>query len=502
MILKLLHKSIIYNKKYKLKYNIYLYGSISIFIVSLITNFKAGMTYPAWEDEAVFSDFLFNYTYKDIWRQDIWWEKMDIWMYGPIYFYLQKPIIEAFGFYAHIVRIENAVVTYLLSFLVGFISWKFTKRPLLSLSIFILFLLDFSINRSVVLGRIDPLATFFSILAFYFACRYENFRLIDIFMAALFSSATFLSAFRSIFLLPGTFFMILIHLNSFYHNSGSKKRIYIHAFIFLLIFLFPIILWVNSLGGISNYVSTILNSDLGSRHKGFSLFRIPEDYIFLLLFFILVISVRKFVLRDPRIIAILITFSCFTIFVKELGPYRSMIIGYLYLAAGLMTEHFLQVNFHFRKVYILKLSYIIIFLISFFSFSIRAFDIHVVNANCRLSKDINEFLLDRVKKNSVIAAGYEYYYLLKPKARIFYPLTSIINDKVKIDAYPDYVVLNNMDFNDPKFQRRAWSKILTEKYTQIGFYDCSVNNFGLYNLFQSRRNYYGTRVYILKNLIN
>jgi hypothetical protein len=499
---KLFNKLIINNIKYNAKYGIYLYGSALILIISLITNFKAGRTYPAWEDEAVISDFLFNYVYHGIWRQDIWWEKMDIWMYGPIYFYLQKPIIDAFGFYAHIVRIENSIVTYLLTFLVGFISWKFTKRPLLSLSIFILFLLDFSINRSIVLGRIDTLATFFSILGFYFSCRYKNFRLMNICMAALFSSCAFLSAFRSIFLLPGIFFMILYHLNSFYHNSGLNKRIYVHSFLFLLIFLFPIILWVNSLGGFFNYVSAILNSDLGSRHKGFSLFRIPEDYIFLPILFMLFFSVRKIVLRDPRIIAILITFSCFSIFVKELGPYRSMIIGYLYIAAGLMSGYFLQSCFISEKIHILKTSYILVFLISLLSFSIRAFDIFVVNENCRSTKEIDEFLLDRVKKNSIVAAGYEYYYLLKPKTRKFYPLYNLINDKIKIDTYPDYIVVNNIEFNNPKFQRRTWIKILSENYTQIGFYDCTLNDFGLDKYFQSRRNYHGTRVYVLKTLMD
>jgi hypothetical protein len=463
--------------------------------ISVITNYIAALTYPAWFDETVISDIAFHYTYEGIWQQDIYWEKMEAWLYGPIYFMLQKPIIEIFGFSPICLRAQNAVCAYLVGGLITLLLWKYTRRSFITLLIFLLFIIDNSINRSIVLGRFDMVVSLFSILGFYFACRYEKLHFIDLILAALFSSLAFLTSIRSLFLLPGTAFLI-----SFYSfkNYFNKRQILINISLFMLIFLIPIFIWINSVGGLFHYINTILNSNVVSEHWGFSIIRDTEDYIFIPIYFLIIIRSYKHLIHEPRIIAILLTFITFTLFVKEVGSYRPLIIPYLYLSIGLISN-ILIINSHDILNYtLLKFAFILIFLMSSFSFSVRSIDILYVNNKCRDSKDLQNKLLNQVDSNSIVAADYEYFYLLKNKSKFFFPARNILENRIKLSTLPQYFILTGEKFDQIRYNNKKWFDVISNKYNLIGVYNCKVNNFSFEKYFVSRRNFAGTHVFKLR----
>ena len=468
-----------------------------LLLISIYTNFIASVSYPAWSDEAIFGDLIYNYTYNNIWAQDVWWEIINIWMYGPIYFKIQKLLVNLFGFHAHVIRSVDAFATYLLSFLIFKICFIYTKNQVISIYFFILFILDYSVNRAVALGRFDMLSTLFSMLGFLYACRVKNMKLIDIILSGFFLSCSFLTTFRSIFLLPGPILIILYYFYNNLINYKSPHKILLSLLIFLIIIFIPIYLWVNSLGGWSIYLQNIFTSNIASRHKGISFFRIKLDFLLYPLFFLFLYNNSFKIFRDIRFLGIILNILLFTFFVKEVGPYRSMIIGYIYIAFALMLQNLIL---DFDKIHLIKFSKYysaLIFFISLITFSFRSLDILLINKKCRSTPKIEKFLWNNIRPNSVIASGYEYFYLLRPHVKKYISLNNLTNNLIKINTYPDYIILNEIDYNETKFQKSYFFSIIKQKYNQIAYYNCKTYDFGYLTSYLSRRSYEGTRIYSL-----
>ncbi|MSP53878.1 MAG: phospholipid carrier-dependent glycosyltransferase [Gammaproteobacteria bacterium] len=464
-------------------------------ILSVLTNIHAGLSYPAWFDEAIISDIAYNFQHSGVWLTDSYSSDIGAWIYGPTYFYLQKSLIEIFGFSAMTMRSGNAAATYLIAVLVLVMVLQFTKSSNVALTIFVLFILDSSINRAAVVGRMDMVATLLSLLCFYLIYNCERISLWRIGLAGIFASLAFLTTPRSVFLLLGAVVLLLIYTVKHLIIWKSAKIILLQYALILILFFLPILMWIHSLGGLEHYVSAVQNSSYISQHEGFSLFRAEEDYVLLPLLFGLFLFSYKSAIREPLLIGIFTTFVCFTLFVKEVGPYRSMILPYLYIAGAIMAVMIIE-NWQLRyRHWLVYGAVAVTFLVSAPVFLMRSIDIWLVNSAARDAGPLRSTLLNKIPAGKFIAADYDYYYLLKPQAKRFMAFAPLLKSPSSQSQLPDYIVLTGESNAAVLKTSGKWAELLKTDYKLIGSYVCKVNTLGLGGIFYSRRNYDGTTVY-------
>lgn len=463
--------------------------------ISILTNIHAALTYPCWFDEAVLSDIAYNFQREGVWRADIYPVDIGAWIYGPIYFYLQKPLIELFGFCAATMRLGNAVATYLVAILVALMVLQFTKRKTVTLLVFILFILDSSINRAAVVGRMDMVATLFALSSYYFAYRYSRSSFREIGLASGFAALGFLTTPRVGFLLPGAVVLLLIYMASHLKYQDNQKILFLHYGLAIVIFVVPIFLWIHSIGGIEQYISAFRNSSQVGRHQGSTLFRKPEDYIFLPLLLGLFLFCCKRAIREPLLIGIFATFVSFTLFVKEVGPYRPMILPYLYIAGAVMAVMIFDSGQLRYRRWLVYGAIAVVFLVSAPFFLYRTIDVWLINSASRNARPLQVSLLNKIPADKFVAAGYEYYYLLKPQAKRFIEFESLPKLPSSRSELPDYIVLTGESNIAVLKTAGKWADLLKTDYKVIGTYIFKVNDLGLHKIFFSRRNYDGTTVY-------
>lgn len=468
---------------------------IIIALISILTNYYGALTYPCWFDEAVMSDIAYNFQREGVWRLNVYSTDGFAWAYGPIYFYLQKPLIELFGFSAAVMRSGNAVATYLVVALVALMVLQSTKRKTVALVVFILFIIDSSINRAVVVGRMDMVATLLALLSFYFAYHYTRFSFRAIGFAGVFAGLAFLTTPRAGFLLPGAAVLLLIHTINRQKIAKGTNKVLLHYFFSLILFAVPILLWIYSVGGLEHYISSYRNSSTIAQHQGITLFRMLEDYLLLPLLLGLFMFSYKQAIKEPLLIGIFTTFVCFTLFVKEVGPYRPMILPYLYIAGAVMAVMiFDNEQLRYRR-WLVYGTIAVVFLISAPVFLLRSLDIWLVNSAARDASSLQSSLLYQIPVNKFVAADYEYYYLLKPQAKSFIAFESLPKLPTSRNQLPDYIVLTG-DSNAALVNNTGiWGELLKNDYKVMGTYTCKVNTMGLSRVFSSRRNYDGTTVY-------
>jgi hypothetical protein len=469
-------------------------------IIGLVTNLVAGFTYPAWEDEAVLSDIAYNYYNFSTWKLDIIPNEGNAWIYGPIYFNIQNVFIKLFGFTPFSLRLTNGIATYLVLISTIYIISKEVKNNIVIIIVAILLVVDSSFNRAITVGRMDMLATLFSLLGLVFALKYNDNRLKNLILAALFSCFAYLTTPRALFLLPSNFVIILFYLIKELKISSTFKYQFLNILIATCFFIIPILFWIQSVGGVSHYIEYLNSSNHISKHKGITLFRDKEDYIFIPLFFITTYFYIRNTSPSKLFISLFISLIFFTLFVKEVGPYRPMIMPYFYILLTIGCSSLLNLK-KISKSYsfLLKVVFFIFFSISFSFFSYRTIDVLLVNRNCRNADYLKKTLFRNIPNNKSIAIDYDYYFLFKKKYKSIQEFSYLKEVYYETKILPDYLVLNQNSNEFLKNSNEEWYIWLKENYNIVGQYNCEANEF---SAFKSRRNYNGTIVYVKKNLNN
>ena len=186
---------------------------------------------------------------------------------------------------------------------------------------------------------------------------------------------------------------------------------------------------------------------------------------------------------------------CFTLFVKEVGPYRPMILPYLYISGAVMAVMiFENEQLRYRRWLVYGIM-AVVFFVSAPVFLVRSIDIWLINSACRDASPLQDTLLNKIPADKFVAADYDYYYLLKSQAKSFVEFGSLPKLPSSRSELPDYIVLTGESNAAVVKNSGRWAELLKTDYKVIGNYSCKVNTLGLGSIFSSRRNYDGTIVY-------
>ena len=468
--------------------------AISIFIFSLSTNLFAALTYPSWFDEAYMADIAYNLFHHNEMRLDIVSPYVSVKgdIYGPVFFYLQMAFIKLLGFQPITFRVLNLLAAYVVNAMVPLLLLWHTKNRKVALWVFILLLVDSAINRSTVTGRMDMVATLFALTSLICAYRY-NASLLILCATAFCAAITYLTTPRALFLLPGTFIMLLFKIYRIYRISGISHKIILNYLLALLVFTVPIALWVWSVGGISYYIQLFVGNKVSLQHFGGSVFRDWDDYILLPLLLSLLVWSIKIAWNDRLIISVLFTFLFFSFCVREVGPYRAMIMPYLYLAGSIMLIYIFEKQ-HLQSWVVISCTALVLF-VSLPRYCYRAADILYINADSRNIESFQSSMLSKIPDGHSFMANYDYYFLIKPRASSLLAAENLNKSYVDRGFAPDYILLNASTVDDAKRSNSFLNRLLIDKYQLVSQYNFPIHSLSFSKDLLNRRNYNGTKLY-------
>lgn len=411
-----------------------------IIILGLIVNLFTIYTFPSWFDEAYFANISFNLANGKGFLQDLipGYNNGQVLIYGPVYFFLQSQLIHLFGLDQFVFRLPNLVAGYLSVFLLYKILRDRGCNQTFSLLFLAAAIVDISLNRNLVYGRMDLVALLFVILALFVANRIgfqknKSGYLIQWLLVGLLSTAAYLTTPRALFLLPIVFVMAFYKL---FVEPKSKISAYqwIAAIGASLVFIVPIILWIQYAGGFEEYASFFRARENVSSHIGVSFFRSFYDNVTIGIFIVMVLIYFQTVIKKPLLIGAVLTYLSFSFFVEEHGPYAAMITPIL--IAGIF---FILSESVSRRIIQYSLSALII-VPGLFLIFLRGADL-LANSDCRDSSKIPEIISD--PSNQKIIAPYKYYFFAEDINRqvVTFERSQIDSDLLIKDT--DLVVASN-----------------------------------------------------------
>jgi len=384
-----------------------------IIILGLIVNLFTIYTFPSWFDEAYFANISFNLANGRGFLQDLipGYNNGQVLIYGPVYFFLQSQLIHLFGLDQFVFRLPNLVAGYLSIFLL----YKILRDRGCNQTFCLLFLaaaiVDVSVNRNLVYGRMDLAALLFVILALFLTHRIEFQKksgyLVQWLLVGVLSTAAYLTTPRALFLLPIVFVMAFYKL---FVEPKSKISAYqwLAATGASLVFIVPIFLWIQYAGGFEEYASFFRARENVSSHIGVSFFRSFYDNVTIGIFIVMVLIYIQTVLKKPLLIGAVLTYLSFSFFVEEHGPYAAMITpiliaGIFFILSESVSRRFIQYT----------LSALII-VPGLFLIFLRGADL-LANSDCRDSSKIPELISD--PSNQKIIVPFKYYFFAERKNR-------------------------------------------------------------------------------------
>ena len=463
--------------------------AVTLFAFTLATNIFAALTYPSWYDEAFFADIAYNLFHHGVMRADVTSldASREVLEYGPVFFHLQKAAMTALGFEPISFRILNMLGAYLVAGTVPMLFFWHTKNRNVALWLFVLLLIDSAINRSAVTGRMDMVATLFAFWSLVCAYRYANGSLLALIATASCAALAYLTTPRALFLLPAAFVTLVFQTQAFYRNTGALRIIALHYLLALLALAVPIALWVWSVGGVGDYVQSIRGDQHVLQHIGPSFFRSPEDYLLLPILCLLLVLSFKTALYDRIVVSALVTFVAFSFFVREVGPYRQMIMPYLYLAGAVMLMHILDKR---GAKWVAFCCASLVLIVSLPVYFYRAADIWYVNAGCRNAESFRLDMLRNIPAGSSFLANFEFYFFLKPQARSLLAAEFVNQSHFDGGFAPEYMLLNTSSLSRPDLDR-----VVKERYGLVAEYFCPVRALGFDENLFNRRNLKGAKLY-------
>jgi hypothetical protein len=468
-----------------------------LILLSLAVNIFAAIYYPSWFDEAVISDIAYNFYKNSKFEQTIFITDAPPWIYGPIYFYISKFLLYFFKFTPFLLRSINGIAVYLLAYFFYLTIALITKNKTNAVIFTLLLLFDPEINRSAVSGRMDMLSTLFVFCGFYHLIRFNssNDSILSLSLSALFCASAYLTTPRGLFLLPLNFLVFLfLYKNKYKKNSFNTKGRALPLFAFLLAFSIPIFIWVYSRGGFSEYLNTLSKSKVSMAHIGPTFFRRKLDYILISFSLFLYAINFKSNYKNIFLNSIFLTYISFSIFVKEVGPYASMIYPFIYLFIALQPPFSEGINSP-PKFNTLLVFPKFLFIVYSAIWMARSIDILYVNKECRNSTLLKESVLNKISKNSNVIADYEFYFLLKESSKNLAEFNSFIANIQHFKFSPDFIVLTNVEKKSLEELYPGLSNKLGGSYKILRYFECGSKKERFSSIFSYRKNYDGTIVF-------
>ncbi|HTR00562.1 MAG TPA: glycosyltransferase family 39 protein [Candidatus Acidoferrum sp.] len=469
-----------------------------VLLASLAVNIVAIVDYPAWMDEAIISDLVYDYFRDTSYvSPDFLYATADEGrIYGPVYFYLQTLLLNVLGDDPFVFRLANLLASYLLVVVVARLFQARTGDKKITVWLVVILLLSFAINKSAVSGRMDMLATLFAMFSLWCAHRYRDGSLRALLASSLFASLAFLTTPRTLFLLPATLVLLGYAWVDQHGRKPDQRRMVLHVAIAALVFLGPIALWIQAVGGVREYAGLFLNPEM-AQFYGPSVFRNWRDWIYLPVLLGVLLLHWRHIRRDPLVVACIATVIVFSLFVTEVGPYRAMIMPYILLLGALAVG--LAPDGERRSMAALALAGVVL-AISIPFFVGRAVDIFYVNRDCRDAEDFERRVLANVPKQLTILADYRFYYLLKGRPAIYSPGNIEDDDFFRRSGYPDRILLGEDSVERAAEPGSPLHPVLRDEYEVVTSYVCAVHDMGLGGIFESRRNFHDATLYRRKTV--
>lgn len=381
---------------------------ISLLPFVLFLNMVTINDFPSWWDEAFMANISFNLSagrglFLDLNPSQVG----SLNLYGPVFFYLQSFLIGITGFDAFWYRLPNLMAAYFTMILLALILRCYGINRAYASIFLLLVLVDFSINRNIISGRMDMVAVLFAVSAFYVAtlfARKLGWRiLLKWWLVGTLCAAAFLTTPRTLFLLPGVL-VITVH-QLFYGSSYPLSWKAYTSLAALSGFALPLYFWIQHVGGVVEYFQLYTTGNTTSNIAP-SLFRHMMDTPAILLLLMLAVTNLKRIVHNPLPLSLLLTFISFSLFVKEAGPYSGMIMPFV---LALIVYLIAQINIADKKKYAVLLFLAVPGLLQL---GLRWVD-YQVNAECR-DGSVVQTTLDRVGLDGQsIVAPYKYYFFVE-----------------------------------------------------------------------------------------
>jgi len=389
--------------------------ALAVSAIAVAINIETARTFPSWFDEAFFANIAFNLANGDGLTLDLipGYYKGEIYLYGPVYFFLQSWLVGIFGLQDFIFRLPNLLTAYLSVLLLAGVLGQ-NDVPRLYRALFVVAaVVDVSFNRNLVSGRMDMLAVMFVSLALYLAARQPtNSReapYIRWLLIGGMSAVAFLTTPRALFLLPVVFALALRPL--FADQTGpSRERKWADLVAAAAAFSAPVWLWIQHVGGMQAYASMFSNSGSVATHIAPSIFRSNYDNIAIGLMIVLCLLKYREVMRSTLLIGLISSFAAFSLFVKEVGPYAGMIMPFV-LATIVLLIAKSSWNPLPRAAFLALIT-----LPGLFLLGLRGIDIYL-NTACRDNSKVVALVNNLIQDRARIIAPFKYYFLLEQTDR-------------------------------------------------------------------------------------
>ena len=304
-----------------------------LFSLLLLNLFTLGISPLPWTDEVVFADIVNNYIQFGKLNLNVVPQFLngEVYVYGPVYFIMQKFFIYAAFMTAYSFRLLN----YLFSIIV-FGQFYFITKPYLNLKNFLILTLLLASDAVYIAnshsGRMDLIVLSFALFAFQFITQYfKNKKAFNLLLSAVFLSLCILTSPRGLFLLTP---IIMIYIFNF-NRISLVEKIKIPLLFLAVLLIFYVIYISTMVGSFQRYLQEFIDPSR-QQHLAFTFWR--ETYempaIISCVVFSIVYLLKKINKKNEIYYFILInsiTIILFLLFVKNIGPYTAMIIPFVYL---------------------------------------------------------------------------------------------------------------------------------------------------------------------------
>lgn len=415
-------------------------------------------------------------------------------VYGPVYFLLTGAVAKIFGFGIFQVRIVNLVFAFLTVIILGRILDKLSVKKWLNYFLQIILLLDASYFANSHSGRMELVALFFVVLAYWF---YLNKDLTPIFRAIAVSILLTLSVLTTtraaIICIPTAIALLIQFIKS---RSWSA----IVPYVLLPIVLYGLWIYV-AYGSLSGFVSYFTQQDNGDIVQGsfinrylrgnWSINKYHYPLIVTTLFSIWYLIKKKNV---NEILIPGITILLYYFLVCDTGHYGVYILPFYMIIIGIGVSEMCG-NTNKVILIIYKSLLTLCLLVNVSIFAVKSFFV-IAESEQRNPKIAEKLFKDNIPSGSKVAGDYVFYYAAIENGCQF---KSITRGGVKVDVVmkdildnfkPDYIVLgkdNNKTNKLPLFQESGFEELACS--------ECENENDTLINQLLVKLNYKMTSTY-------
>lgn len=372
-------------------------------LLGVVANLATVATFPSWFDEAFFANITFNLLNARGFAADLspGFAASQVLWYGPVFFWIEALIADGVGLSAFGFRVPALLAGYAIAALLAIFmrrrgagSWRATLVAACIAA-------DVSVNRGMVSGRMDLLALFFVASAMVLATVDRSERAIwrALGVGAAIGGAcalAYLTTPRALFLMPAAACAAWPRWDSLRSRAGLAL-----AIAAILAFSVPVGAWVAYAGGPGRYMEMFTSNPATAGLIGPSFLRSVYDNVAILLMLAFLAYRWRVAVATPFVVGAFAAYVLFSTFVREAGPYASMIMPLVLLVViGLLPQTPSTRSLR-TGVAVLLIAPGTLLLFA------RGVDA-IANAGCRDGRAIMEF----VQPARSVLAPFKYYFLL------------------------------------------------------------------------------------------